>query len=102
MDVLITGTSSGIGKGTAEYFLKEGHTVYGFDKKISAIRHKNYIHYCLDIREEASYPRLPDINVIINNAGVQNQDDIEVNLKGTISITEHYGIQSEIRSIIMI
>ena len=47
-------------------------------------------------------PRLPDIHVIINNAGVQNQNDIDVNLKGTISITEHYGIQPQIRSIIMI
>ena len=102
MDVLITGTSSGIGKGTAEYFLREGHTVYGFDKKDSAIKHKNYMHYCLDITEKETYPRLPDIHVIINNAGVQNQNDIDVNLKGTISITEHYGIQPQIRSIIMI
>ena len=102
MNVLITGTSSGIGKGCAEYFLKEGHKVYGFDKKGSAIRNENYIHFCLDIREEASYPELPGMNVVINNAGVQNEDDIDVNLKGTIQITEHYGIQPDIRSVIMI
>ena len=102
MNVLITGTSSGIGKGCAEYFLKEGHNVYGFDKKDSAISDGNYKHFCLDIREEASYPELPAMNVLINNAGVQNENDIEVNLKGTIQITEHYGIQPEIRSIIMI
>ena len=50
MKVLITGTSSGIGRGCAEYFLKEGHQVYGFDKKESAIQNENYIHFCLDIR----------------------------------------------------
>ena len=102
MNVLITGTSSGIGKGCAEYFLKEGHNVYGFDKKDSAISDGNYKHFCLDIREEASYPELPAMNVLVNNAGVQNENDIDVNLKGTIQITEHYGIQPEIRSIIMI
>lgn len=32
MKILITGTSSGIGKGCAEFFLKKGHEVYGFDK----------------------------------------------------------------------
>lgn len=102
MNILITGTSSGIGKGCAEYFLKEGHNVYGFDKKDSAISDGNYKHFCLDIREEASYPELPAMNVLVNNAGVQNENDIDVNLKGTISITEHYGIQPQIRSIIMI
>ena len=102
MNVLITGTSSGIGKGTALYFLKEGHQVYGFDKKESAIEHPNYTHYCLDIRDQGSYPEIPDIQVLVNNAGVQNESDIDVNLKGTISITEHYGVQPEIRSIIMI
>ena len=36
MKVLITGTASGIGKGCAEFFLKENHEVYGFDKNIVA------------------------------------------------------------------
>ena len=102
MNVLITGSSSGIGKGCAEYFLKEGHNVYGFDKKSSAISHNNYTHFCLDIREKDFYPDLPGMQVVINNAGVQNENDIDVNLKGTIQITEHYGIQPEIRSVIMI
>lgn len=102
MNILITGTSSGIGKGCAEYFLREGHKVYGFDKEESAIQNENYTHYCLDIREKDLYPDLTHINVLINNAGVQNEQDIDVNLKGTISVTERYGIQPEIKSIVMI
>ena len=102
MKVLITGTGSGIGKGCAELFLKEGHQVYGFDKKASAIENPDYHHFCLDIRDKASYPELPPMHIVINNAGVQKEDDIDVNLKGTISITEHYGIHPGIRSIIMI
>lgn len=102
MNVLITGTSSGIGKGCAEYFLNKGHHVFGFDKKESTIQNDNYTHFCLDIRNQEAYPKLPPMNIVINNAGVQNEDDIDVNLKGTIAITEHYGIQPEIQSIVMI
>ena len=102
MNVLITGTSSGIGRGCAEYFLNEGHHVYGFDKDTATIQHPEYTHFCLDIRDKSSYPELPSVDILINNAGVQDKDDIDVNLKGTISITEHYAIHPTIRSVIMI
>lgn len=102
MNILITGTSSGIGKGCAEYFLKEGHHVYGFDKDAATIQHPEYSHFCLDIRDKSSYPKLLSVDILINNAGVQDNDDIDVNLKGTISITEHYAIHPAIRSVIMI
>ena len=102
MNVLITGTSSGIGRGCAEYFLNEGHHVYGFDKDTATIQHPEYTHFCLDIRDKSSYPELPSVDILINNAGVQDKDDIDVNLKGTISITEHYAIHPAIRSVIMI
>lgn len=102
MNILITGTSSGIGKGCAEYFLKEGHLVYGFDKDTSTISHPAYTHFCLDIRDKSAYPKLSPVDIVINNAGVQDKDDIDVNLKGTISITEHYAIHPAIHSVIMI
>ena len=102
MKVLITGTASGIGKGCAELFLKENHEVYGFDKNISSIQHPKYTHFCLDIRDKNSYPEIGQVDILINNAGVQNGDDIDVNLKGTISVTEHYGIHPNIYSVIMI
>lgn len=102
MNILVTGTSSGIGKASALRFLKEGHKVIGFDRKPSAIEDNNYTHYMLDIRDKALYPVLNDIHILVNNAGVQNEDDIAINLKGTIDLTEHYGIQTSIRSIVMI
>ena len=102
MNVLITGTSSGIGKACAEYFLEKGHHVYGFDRKDVAVSHENYTHFCLDIRDQTAYPKLCNMNIIVNNAGVQNQDDIDVNLKGTIAITEHYGMNPDIQSVVMI
>ena len=89
MNVLITGTSSGIGKGCAKYFLKNGHKVYGFDRKESTIEHPDYKHYCLDIRDKEMYPELPPMQIVINNAGVQNEDDIDINLKGTFNCIRH-------------
>ena len=50
MKVLITGTASGIGKGCAEFFLKENQEIYGFDKNISSIQRPKYTHFCLVIR----------------------------------------------------
>ena len=102
MNILVTGSSSGIGKACALYFLERNHRVYGFDKNEATIKNVNYTHFTLDILDKENYPEIYDTNVIINCAGVQNQNDIDVNLKGTIYITEHYGIQPAIKSIIMI
>lgn len=102
MRVLITGTSSGIGREIADKFLEEGHTVTGIDRREESIQKDGYTHICMDIRDKAKYPELEPFDIVINNAGVQNQDDIDVNLKGTIGITEKYGIHPGIKAVLMI
>lgn len=109
MKVVITGTSNGIGKATAEKFLREGHQVIGIDILPATINEGScpseksaegsYLHFQADIRGHG--PEIEGVEILINNAGVQaSEDDIDVNLKGTINCTERYGIQPNIKSIV--
>ncbi len=102
MKVLITGTSQGIGKAIAEIFLTNGYEVAGIDRKESGISHSLYSHYVCDVRDKEGLPEIDGVNILINNAGTQNEDDIDVNLKALIYITEKYGIHKDIRSILNI
>ena len=100
MKVLVTGSSQGIGKAIAELFLQNGHQVFGIDLQKSSINNANYVHYVLDVCDRENLPDLGGIQILINNAGVQNKNDIDVNLKALIWVTEKYGVQSEIKSIL--
>ncbi len=102
MRILITGTSQGIGYAIAEYFLNKGHEVIGIDRQEKSIEHKHYRHYVCDIRDYEKLPEIKNVDILINNAGTQNEDDIDINLKALIHITEKYGVREGIRSILNI
>ena len=102
MKVMITGTSQGIGQAIAQRFLQSGHLVVGIDRQEKSIEHENYIHYVCDVRDKAALPEIQDVEILINNAGTQNEDDIDINLKALIYITERYGIQPKIKSVLNI
>ena len=102
MKIVITGSSSGIGKAIALKFLKCGHEVVGIDKLPASIKQKNYTHVTKDVFFD-TLPEVANVEILINNAGVQNSgNDIDVNLKGTIAVTEKYAFQPSIKSVLFI
>ena len=108
MRVLITGSSGGIGRAAAVYFLDNGHEVFGLDICASAIDHPLYTHCTADITDPESYEKsLPENfrpEILVNCAGVQESGrDIDINLKGLIGITERYAVSNpEIKSVVNI
>lgn len=102
MKILITGTAQGIGKAIAERFLKDNHEVIGIDRQVASITANHYTHYQVDVRDYENLPKIEEVEVLINNAGTQQEADIDTNLKALIHITEKYGVQPRIRSILNI
>ena len=102
MKVLISGTSQGIGRAIAQKFLDTGHTVIGIDRQGPGITHDSYTHFVCDVRDKDKLPDIDCVEILINNAGTQNEDDININLRALIDMTERYGVQKNIKSILNI
>ena len=112
MKVLITGTSRGIGRACAMLYLAKGHTVIGIDRNESSITdEERYTHIQADIT--GKLPDIDGVEVLVNNAGIQESsnnggagiggeswDVINVNLKGTIAVTEKYAFTPAISSVV--
>ncbi|HCW08994.1 MAG TPA: short-chain dehydrogenase [Cytophagales bacterium] len=90
--ILITGGASGIGLGLTERFVKENNTVIICGRREDALqevakRIPNVIYKRCDVADEKERVELydwiaqnhPDLNVIVNNAGIQNWMDISDN-----------------------
>lgn len=102
MNVLITGTSSGIGEAIAQRFLTDGHDVWGVDVCGPSIAHPRYTHLVCDIRSD-TLPDVPAPHILINNAGtLEEADALDVNLTGTIRFTEHYIASPALRSVLFV
>ena len=100
MRVLITGSSKGIGQAVSNHFLANGHEVVGIDLLPASINHPNYTHYIADVSKKKSLPDIKDVEIIFNNAGKQNDNDIQNNLVGAMNVTEKYAFQENIKSVL--
>jgi len=80
--MLITGTSKGIGRGLAEYFVDRSFHVVGCSRKPIDYDLDNYEHFCLDVSDEADVKRMFNeirktrggLDVLINNAGTASMN----------------------------
>jgi 3-oxoacyl-[acyl-carrier protein] reductase len=103
MNVVVSGTSRGIGLAIAQEFLDKGHVVYGYDVLPTSIEHPRYRHVIHDVRAESFAVDAPDADVLICNAGtLEEADAIDVNLLGTMRFAEHFVDSPALRSILFV
>lgn len=103
MRVVVTGASKGIGKAVSDLFLSRGHEVHGIDilPSTNTVCQYRYTHHVSDVKYIEFLPRIENVEILINNAGVQgSEDDVETNLNGLINTTHLYGLQENIKSIV--
>jgi len=76
--MVITGTRKGIGRYLAEYYLEKGFIVIGCSRSETDLKHKNYVHFYLDVADEIKLKKMVSwivekykkIDYLINNAGI--------------------------------
>lgn len=83
MNILITGTSKGIGYLLTQYYLQLGHHVFGCSRSASENTHEHYSHFCLDVADEKAVVKMfleiqlqGGLDVLINNAGVASMNHV--------------------------
>lgn len=78
MNIIITGTSRGLGKYLSEYYLKKGNVVIGCSRSEINIDHENYFHTKLDLGSEnqvrswinVTKKKFKKIDILICNAAI--------------------------------
>lgn len=83
MNIFITGTSSGLGYGLAQYYLKQGHKVFGISRRSNANldRFENFTFLSQDISDftnlasnlDAFLNKSGNLDLVILNAGMLNE-----------------------------
>ncbi|MNB86262.1 3-oxoacyl-[acyl-carrier-protein] reductase FabG [compost metagenome] len=108
--VIVSGSSSGIGKACAETLLESEAMVIGIDSDNHSIEHPKYIHYSVDVREEGKiaaianevHSKYGNIAGLVNAAGIFSHskpffdlgidewnDVIETNLTGVFILSKY-------------
>jgi 3-oxoacyl-[acyl-carrier protein] reductase len=83
VNIVISGTSKGIGNYLANYYLDKGHRVFGCSRNEAGITSELYTHFKLDVQDEpavlAMFGEILEkggADALINNAGVASMNHI--------------------------
>lgn len=110
--VVVTGVSSGIGRTTAEKFVKQGYRVFGTVRNIAKTQPFNGLELVeMDVRDEASVQRAIQsiidkakrIDVLVNNAGVTllgAMEEASLAEARTLFDTNFFGLLSTIKAVL--
>jgi 3-oxoacyl-[acyl-carrier protein] reductase len=106
--ILVTGSSTGIGKELVEYFLDKGAIVLGFSRRPFSLPSSRYYHFICDVSDPSSVQMAfknirsdsHQITALINNAGVLStfssllipprfvQEMVNTNFLGSFLVTQ--------------
>jgi NAD(P)-dependent dehydrogenase (short-subunit alcohol dehydrogenase family) len=109
-NIIVTGSSRGIGFELAKLFADEGHQILALsrnDKPIASLNHKNIVSFPFDLSMEADLEKLQvflndwkSVDILINNAGkllnkpfletsaIEFEEVYKVNVFGVASVTQ--------------
>ena len=81
-NILITGSSRGLGKELAEHFLRQGDFVYGCSRSEGQFEHDNYHHQQVDVSSAEEVKNfffslrkeIRHLDALINNAGIASMN----------------------------
>lgn len=91
-NIIITGTSKGLGYELALKYIEDGFRVIGCSRKEQSIYHEDYIHYTVDVTDEDNVKsmvrdvrkRFKTVDVLINNAGTAAMNHIVTTATDTV------------------
>lgn len=100
-NVLVTGTSQGIGLAIAKKFIEEGYIVYGFDKQPcpkelseeERVRGGRYFHFDISVTDPEDFVILDPMDYVICNAGIQTAPEV-----GDVMLTNFWGVDNIIKT----
>ena len=81
-NILITGSSRGIGRYLVNYYIENGFTVFGCSRSKNTYENQNYHHFLLDVSNEEDVKNMfreirkgfKVLDFLINNAGVASMN----------------------------
>ncbi|MEU2548124.1 SDR family oxidoreductase [Streptomyces roseolus] len=92
MNILVTGTRSGVGKALAEHLVAQGHQVVGCSRRPSTVDHPGYRHHEVDLTDAKALRAMfrevrrefGHLDALVNNAGTSSMNHFMMTPEKTV------------------